>query len=99
MITKTGYLLQDAMRKRIQTGTYHLVSATGAIYRKSVIAHVSCPDAVTVHETTYVGEIALIKFLKKSKFCTVTTTAFVPKDVAIKMNLPLYRILNELNDM
>ena len=29
----------------------------------------------------------------------VTTTAFVPKDVAIKMNLLLYRILNELIDM
>ena len=26
-------------------------------------------------------------------------TAFVPKDIAIKMNLLLYRILNEQNDM
>ena len=29
----------------------------------------------------------------------VTTTAFVPKDVAIKMNLLLYRILNEQTDV
>ena len=29
----------------------------------------------------------------------VTTTAFVPKDVAIKTNLLLYRILNEQTDM
>ena len=29
----------------------------------------------------------------------VTTTAFVPKDVAIKMNLLLLRILNGQNDM
>ena len=29
----------------------------------------------------------------------VTTTVFVPKDVAIKMNLLLYRILNEQIDM
>ena len=29
----------------------------------------------------------------------VTTTAFVPKAVAIKMNLLLYRILNEQIDM
>ena len=32
--------------------------------------------------------------------CTlVTMTAFLPKDVAIKMNLLLYRILNEHIDM
>ena len=29
----------------------------------------------------------------------ITTTAFVPKDIAIKMNLLLYRILNEQIDM
>ena len=29
----------------------------------------------------------------------VTTTAFVPKDIAIKTNLLLYRILNEQIDM
>ena len=29
----------------------------------------------------------------------VTTTSFVPKDVAIKMNLLLYRILNKNIDM
>ena len=29
----------------------------------------------------------------------ITTTVFVPKDVAIKMNLLLYRILNEQIDM
>ena len=29
----------------------------------------------------------------------VTTTAFVPKDVAIKMNVLLYRTLNEQTDM
>ena len=29
----------------------------------------------------------------------ITTTAFVPKDIAIKMNLLLQRILNEQNDM
>ena len=29
----------------------------------------------------------------------VTTTGFVPKDVAIKMNLLLYRIFNEQMDM
>ena len=29
----------------------------------------------------------------------ITMTAFVPKDIAIKMNLLLERILNEYNDM
>ena len=29
----------------------------------------------------------------------VTTTAFVPKDIAIQMNFLLYRILNEQIDM
>ena len=29
----------------------------------------------------------------------MTKTAFVPKDVAIKMNLLLYRIFNEQTDM
>ena len=29
----------------------------------------------------------------------ITTTAFVPKEVAIKMNLLLYRIFNELTDL
>ena len=37
--------------------------------------------------------------LLKIQWTLVTTTAFVPKDVAIKMNLLLYRILNEQIDM
>ena len=40
-------------------------------------------------------------FNRKNKvyWTLITTTAFVPKDVAIKMNLLLYRILNVQIDM
>ena len=36
---------------------------------------------------------------KKIQCTLVTMTAFVPKDVAIKTNLLLYRILNEQTDI
>ena len=35
----------------------------------------------------------------KVQWTLITTTAFVPKDIDIKMNLLLYRILNEQTDM
>ena len=38
-------------------------------------------------------------FYNTLQWTLITTTAFVPKDVAIKMNLLLYRILNEQIDM
>ena len=36
---------------------------------------------------------------KQLQWTLVTMAAFVPKEVAIKMNLLLYRILNEQTDM
>ena len=44
--------------------------------------------------TVYIGVIVIV-----IQWNLVTTTQFVPKDVAIKMNLLLYRILNEQIDM
>ena len=38
-------------------------------------------------------------FLCDVQWTYVTMTAFVPKDIAIKINLLLYRILNEQIDM
>ena len=40
-----------------------------------------------------------INHYNKQRRTLVETTAFVPKDVAIKMNLLLYRILNEKIDI
>ena len=41
----------------------------------------------------------ITKSCEKIKWTLITTTAFVPKDITIKMNLLLYRILNEQIDM
>ena len=52
-----------------------------------------------VEQMSYLGLLLKYRSMWLIQWTLVTTTAFVPKDVSIKTNLLMYRILNEQIDM
>ena len=110
--TRTFYLLlyfcscacsADTWKESMQLCKGHISLLPGSGDDGGVIAH---PTASTIcsfcrvfHEVKHRGHPSMYLPRNTLQWTLVTTTTFVPKDVAIKMNLLLYRILNEQIDM